>query len=142
MDCCAKYILALPLEQEPSNSFKRFVKDLQEASDSTCYAQYWKDKNKVQFSSNNLVNKNGTLGRHSFVIPMELGLEPNEIESFSTRFNMAMSLPQSQREIFFEIFDVNNSYCKKRYYVLQITVSVKTVAAKITLDNFFTLTSY
>lgn len=148
MAYCESFILKLPLEQEPSSNFKRFIKDLQANTSCTCYAQYLKNKYIVQFFCNSLVNKNGTLGRHSSVVPMKSGLKQNEVESFTTRFNMAMSIPQDQRDISFEILednvyipDICDSYPVKRY-ILKIIIFVKTRAAKITLDSFFTLTSY
>lgn len=130
------YHLILPLYVEPSSSFKNFLEDIGQPLNYPCIVQYWKGN--LRFSSDMMLDEHKVPGREAVVDAKGLGL--SEISGFASRFNSAMSIPKSDCDIFLKLIDDTNF--RGAVKVLRATIVVKTLTARIALNNFFMLIEY
>lgn len=131
----------IPLYAEPSQHFKNFVKKLGNPS-KTCMISYWRGK--LTFNSNELDEKASVVPVHSTFSEDKLKKIEKNISLFSSKFNVAMSLPENSVTINIQLFsDISEEYIHKYgknvKAILQVTFSCNELAAEIALTNFFTV---
>lgn len=137
----------LPLYVEPSQHFKRFLKDLGNPLSKQCMVSYWQDQEKLTFSSKELDENE----HKASVVPISFDLPANKrrqvernVSSFASKFNSSMALRGNDLEIVMELIsDISqedaNHYDKNVKAVLRLTIFSKSLAKKIALESFFTV---
>lgn len=121
------------LISKPSAKFKLFVEDIGYPSQ-YCHVQYWRER--ICFSSNELINSNGESGRTASVVPITN--DRGEIARFVSKFNASFSLPQADRKIKIELCK-SKVRQKQSTALLSVTISVTNPKAANALKNLFSL---
>ena len=140
-----KHTFEVPLYVEPSQHFKRFLKNLGNPFSKQCMVSYWQNQEKLTFSSKELDDEKE---RKASVVPISSDLSVSKrrqlernVSSFASKFNSSMALRGNDLEMSMELVNISqedvNHYGNALKSVLRLTIVSKSLAKEIALKNFF-----